>query len=424
MVRSRKKRLVIIGNSAAGISAILSIRRRAPDIKILLIDKEPYPFYSRVITPYFIMDKRRKEDSLFLWKKSLYKELNVKTIFGKEVKSVDTRQREILLDDGKREGFDALLIATGGSAIKPQIKDSNPEDIMVLRTMNDAKNLKKIKPKLSKVLFTGGGLITLQTLQSLYKLNCEYSLVIKSHRILSQTLDPEASEMVERNLKKMGINILKGRDINLLRKMNNKMIAILDNGYEIETDLVFAGKGVRPNTDLVVQSEIEVKRGIIVDDYLQTNVEGIYAAGDVAQAPDFFSGERVNYGLWISAIEQGDIAGKNMLGEKEPYPGNLRMNVSRIFGVSIASIGDLDSERICESLIKRDEKNNIYRKICLDKNGIIIGAVLINQIEDLGIIHNLIRKRKDISFLKTGSIWKSPLNYGLIYKNILTGILK
>lgn len=424
MPRLRRKRFIIVGNSAAGTSAILSIRKRDPDVKILLIDKEPYPFYSRVITPYFIMDKKKNEDSLFLWKKKYYKELNIKTIFGKEVQSVDTKLMEVLLNDGKREGFDSLLIATGGTANRPQIKDAGPDDILVLRTINDAKNLRSLKPKLSNVVLIGGGLITLQTLQSLYRSGCKYTIIIKSDRILSQTLDFEGSEMVERNIKKMGINILKRREIDLLKKINNKKIAILDNGQQIETDLLFAGKGVKPNADLVSKSEIEVKRGIIVDEYLQTNVEGIYAAGDVAQAPDFFSKERVNYALWSSAIEQGEVAGKNMLGVKEPYSGNLKMNITQIFGVSIASIGDLGSERVSEVLIKRDEKKDIYRKLCLDKNGIIIGAVLINQLEDLGIIHNLIRKRKDISFLKTGSFWKSRLNYGLIYKDILTGLLK
>lgn len=424
MARPRKKRIIVIGNSAAGISAILSIRKKDPEVRIILIDKESYPFYSRAIIPYFLMDSRKKEDSLFLWKKKYYKELKIKTIFGKEVQSVDTKFREILLNDGKKEGFDSLLIATGGSPIKPPINGADPDDILVLRTINDAKSLKNLIPNVSKVLVIGGGFISLQTLQSMYRSDCKYTIVIKSDRILSQALDPEGSEMVERNIKKMGIKILKGREVTLLKKVNGSKIAILDNGEEIEADLLFAGKGVNPNVDLVSGSKIEVKRGILVDEYLQTNIEGIYAAGDVSQAPDFFSKERVNYGLWLSAIEQGEIAGKNMLGAKEIYPGNLKMNVTRIFGLSIASLGDLVSENVSEILIKRDEKKNIYRKLCLDRNGIIIGAILINQLEDLGVIHSLIRKRKDIFFLKIGSLWKYSIPYGLIYKNIIAGSFK
>ena len=147
-------------------------------------------------------------------------------------------------------------------------------------------------------------------------------------------------------------------------------------------------------------------------------------AGDVVQAQDFFSCEKVNYGLWPSAVEQGEIAGKNMAGLEEVYPGNLKMNVTRIFAMPIASIGDFGSKRVAEVLGKKDEKRNIYRKICLDEKGIIVGAILINKMDDLGVIHGLIRERKNADFLKSSSIWKSPMNYGFVYKNLLQGRLR
>lgn len=421
MIRPRKKRIIIIGNSAAGTSALISIRKKDPDIKILIVDKDPYPLYSRVLTPYFIMDKRKDEESLFLWRKKTYKELNIKTILGIEVKLIDTNLREIVLDNEKREPFDFLLIATGGSPIKPKIDGAVPEDIFYLRNLNDAKRLKIIKPRVSKAIFLGGGLVSLQTLQALYNSKGRYTLILKSDRVLSQNLDRKGSEIMEKQIKKMGINILKGRDIIQLKKVNDSKIAVLDNGDEIETDLLFAGKGISPNLDILNGSLIETRKGVIVDEYLQTNIEGIYASGDVAQVPDFFSNEKVNYGLWISAKEQGEIAGKNILGAKEVYPGNIRTNVTQLFGLTLASVGELGSERVSENLIKVDETKNIYRRLCLDENGIIIGAILINQLDDLGIIYGLIRKRKDISYLKTISNWKSKLSYGLIYKGIIKG---
>ena len=215
----------------------------------------------------------------------------------------------------------------------------------------------------------------------------------------------------------------KGRDVVRLREANGSKVAILDNGEEIETDFIFAGKGVKPNIDFLYGSGIKTPKGILVNEYIETNIEGIYAAGDVAQAPDLFSNEKVNYELWASAIEQGEIAGKNMAGLREIYPGNLKMNVTRIFAMPIASIDDFGSERVTEILIKKDEKRNIYRKICLDRKGVIIGAILINQVEDLGIIHGLIQERKDGEILKSSPIWKSPMRYGFVYKNILQGKL-
>jgi NAD(P)H-nitrite reductase large subunit len=423
MARKRKKRVVIIGNSAAGLSALEAFRKKDRDSRVLMIDKEPVLAYSRVITPYFIMGGIKKEEGLFLRTKDFYKEMDVKPLFGKGVLSIDTRSREILLDKGKKESFDLLLIASGGSPQRPEIEGANPEDVLVLRSLSDARKLRELKPKIQSGLFLGAGLVSLQTLQALFRGGARYTLVVKSDRILSQTLDPEASEIVEKHLKKMGVQILKGRDVVRLRGVNGSKVATLDKGEEIETDLIFAGKGVRPNTDFLHGSGIKTQNGILVNECVETNVEGIYAAGDVAQAPDFFSGQMVNYGLWPSAVEQGEIAGKNMAGLKEVYPGNLKMNVTRIFAMPIVSIGDFGSKRVAETLIRKDEKRNIYRKICLDEKGVIIGAILINRVDDLGVIHGLIREKKGAQFLKLNSVWKSPVTYGLVYKNILQGKL-
>ena len=423
MVRQTKKRVVIIGNSAAALSALQAFRRKDQESKVLLIDREPFPAYSRVITPYFIMGGIKNEDGLFLLTGEFYKEWNVQTFLGKEVQWVDTQSRAVVFDKGKKEPFDLLLIGTGGSPVRPKIEGANPEHILVLRSLSDAKNLKEMKPKVQKGVFLGAGLVSLQTLQALYKTGCRYTLVVKSDRILSQTLDREGSEIVEKHLNKMGVQIIKGRDVVRLKEVNGSKTAILDNGEEIETDFIFAGKGVKPNINFLNDGGIKTQDGILVNGYIETNAEGIYAAGDVAQAPDFFSSEKVVYGLWPSAVEQGEIAGKNMAGFKEVYPGNLKMNVTRIFAMPIASIGDFGSKRVAETLVKKDEKRNIYRKICLDEKGIIIGAILINQVNDLGVIHGLIRARKDAEALKSNSIWKSPMSYGFVYKSILQGRL-
>ncbi len=412
---------MIIGNSAAGLSAIEAFRKRDPDSRVTLIDREPYPAYSRVITPYFIMGGMKEEGHLFLRDKNYYKGLGVKTLLGVEVLGVDTRLREVLLDNGKKESFDLLLIATGSSPVRPRIRGAKTEDIGVLRSLDDARRLKELKPKIQNILLLGGGLVSLQTLQALYRRGGRYTLLMKSDRVLSQTLDQEASEMVERHLKKMDVQIVKGGDVVQLKRKNGSCVAVLDKEQEIETDYIFAGKGVQPNIDFLKGSGIRAEQGVLVNRQMETNVEGVYAAGDVAMGPDFFSGESVIYGLWSSAVEQGEIAGKNMAGLKEAYPGNLKMNVTRIFALPIASIGDIGSERVAETFVRRDEKRGIYRKICLDGRGVIVGAILLNQVDDLGVIQGLIRERKNIEALKGNPQWRSHVSYGFVYKNILQG---
>ncbi len=422
MIRKKKKRIVIIGNSAAGLSALEAFRRKDQNSAIVIIDQEPHLAYSRVITPYFIMGEIKKEGGLFLKTETFYKDLNVNTLFGEKVLSIDVQSRKVVLDDGKKEPFDLLLIATGASPTRPKIEGRIEKDIYVLRSLSDAKQLKKVKGKARNFLFLGAGLVSLQTLQALYTSKGEYTLVVKSDHILSKTLDYEASQIVERHLVKRGIRIIKEKDVVRLKGMNGSKIATLTHGEQIETDLIFAGKGVRPNMDFLDGGGVKIQNGILVNEYMETNEEGIYAAGDVAQAPDFFSAEKVNYGLWPSAVEQGEIVGKNMAGLKEIYSGNLRMNVTQIFSMPIVSIGDFGSMRVSETLIKKDEKNSIYRKICIDQNGALIGAILINRIEDLGIIHGLIRARKNVDLLSK-SMWESPTSYVSVYKNIMEGKL-
>jgi NAD(P)H-nitrite reductase large subunit len=423
MDKKRKKRVIIIGNSAAGLSAVEAFRKKDLDSEVVIIEQEPLLAYSRVITPYFIMGEIKKEDGLFLRTKEFYRDLNVNTLFGETVLSVDSRSRRVVLDKGRKESFDLLLIATGASPVRPEIEGTSSKDLLVLRNLSDARQLKEMKGKAQRILFLGAGLVSLQTLQALYTTKGQHTLVVKSDRILSQTLDFEASEMVERHLRKMGVRIIKERDVIQLKETHGSKTAILTRGEEIKIDFIFAGKGVRPNIEFLGGSGIKTQNGILVNEYIETNVEGIYAAGDVAQARDFFSAENVNYGLWPSAVEQGEIAGKNMASLREVYPGNLKMNVTRIFALPIVSIGDFGSKRVNETLVKKDEKRNIYRKICLDEKGVIIGAILINHIEDLGVIRGLIRERKNVEILKLKSIWKSPISYGFIYKNILQGRL-
>ncbi len=421
MLLKRKKRIVIIGNSAAGLSALEALRKRDSLSKVTLIDQEPYPAYSRVITPYFIMGGIKGEEGLFLRDKGYYQRMDIKMRFGTEVLGIDTRLREVLLEGGKKEVFDLLMIATGSSPVRPRIRGLKNDEMGVLRNLDHARQLKDLKPKVSKVLFLGGGLVSLQTLQALYQKGGHYTIVAKSNHLLSQTLDQEASELVEQHLERMGIRILKGRDLVQVKKKRDKKIAILDDGEEIDVDFVFIGKGVQPNIGFLRRSGIKLKRGVLVNQQLETNIEGIYAAGDVAEAPDFFSGEKVNYGLWPSAVEQGEIAGKNMAGLKEVYPGNLKMNVTRVFAMPIVSIGDTGSKRVIEVLVKKDEARKIYRKICLNGQGVVVGAILINQVEDLGVLHGLIQERKSGEFLRSKDLWKSPVSYGFLLKNILQG---
>jgi NAD(P)H-nitrite reductase large subunit len=248
----------------------------------------------------------------------------------------------------------------------------------------------------------------------MHKTGSRPTLVVKSDRVLSQTLDSTGSQFIEKRLLDRGVRVMKGRDVHHVEKDGT---VVLDTAEMLRTDFIFAGKGVRPNTDYLEGSGIRAAKGVFVNRYLETNIEGIYAAGDVAQATDFFSGDKVNYGLWPSALEQGEVAGKNMSGAKVEYQGNLRMNVSNIFGVSLASVGDLGSERVKETWITMDTREQVYRKLCLNEERVLIGAVLINRMNDVGVIQGIIRARKSAEPLMADLAWKSYVSCGHLFRD-------
>lgn len=408
----KNKRIVIVGNSAAGLAAAEAFRTSDSRSEVVLIDREAGCAYSRVVTPYYIKGTLANERALYIRSETFYRELNIKTIFGAAVLGMDLLKRELELEGGGREPFDLLLVATGAFPQRPRIEGAGPEDVHVLRTLADARRLRSVKRSAIRGLFIGAGLVSLQTLDAMFKPGDSYTLVMKSSKLLSQTLDSTAARIIEGQLVKMGVRIVKGQDVIRIENVAGAKLVTFENGEQVIADFVFMGKGVKPTVDWLRGSGVQIDQGILVDSRLETNFPGIYAAGDVAQAPDFHSGRKISAGLWPAAVEQGEIAGKNMAGGSESYAGNLKKNVSRIGGIAFASIGDFTSDRVAETLSVSDHKKDIYRKFCFDQSRILIGAVLVNRLEDVGVIHGLIKGRRDAEYLRSRS---SFLSYGVVY---------
>jgi len=175
---------------------------------------------------------------------------------------------------------------------------------------------------------------------------------------------------------------------------------VLDDGRRLECELVVVGKGVRPNLKLVKDTEIKTDYGIIVDDHLQTDLPNIYAAGDVAQAKDLITGQSTINALWPCAVAQGRVAGLNMSGKKLKYDGSLAMNSVEFFGLPVISMGiTRPKEKEYEQLVKEDEKNFVYKKVVLRENK-LQGMILVNRIEQAGVMGILMRKKTDVSPVK------------------------
>lgn len=378
--------IVIVGNSAAGLTALKTVRKLSRTVSIALVDREALPAYSRVLTPYYIGGDTSREN-LFLVTMSFYDDAGVDTFLGRHAVSVDSGKRQVLLDDGTGLSYGNLLLATGAESKEVGIKH---ERVLGLRHLQDADKLRVLLEGAKSVVGLGAGLVTVPTLSHLAP-DVKKSLVVSSDRILSRVLDKEGAVILEDRLKRQGIDIYKRDDIRDVRGAE-RLTVELASGNTLNADAVLVGKGVMPNTGLAREAGCKVDRGIVIDERCRTNVEGIYAAGDNAQGTDFITGQAVVQGNWMTAVEQGEVAAMNMLDKALRYSGSLRNNTTEVFGHDCAVVGYTgdDVRTICYS----QEDAGLYRKLFLDNKDRIIGVTMIGETNDAGIFYGIIRRRE------------------------------
>lgn len=394
----KNKVYAIIGNSAAGLAAIESIRRVDKSSKIINISREPHRPYSRCLLSYYLAGQYDK-DILWIRPEDYYSKFNVEPLLDTAVAGVDIKKGTIALSNKKSIAFDKLLIATGASAKTVDVKGADKKGVFVLRTLEDADGILKMLPKVKKVCILGGGLIGMRAAYALKRRGVSTHVIVKSKHILSQMLDIEAADIMRQRLEANGIEISTGVEAKEITGKESVQGIILDDGNRIDCELVIIGKGVEANSSLV-KGEAKTNYGILVNEYLETDKVGVYAAGDAAEAYDILE-ERKNVNqLWPIAVRQGRFAGLNMAGEKSAYEGSYGMNSLDFFGLAVMSFGLAKPKGDgFEELIAIDTNRTLYRKIVLKGNR-IVGGVLINDVERHGILLNLALQKIDITDIR------------------------
>lgn len=395
------KQFVIIGNSAAGISAVEAIRFRDKQSKITVISDEDYLAYCRCLISYYLAGEV-KEDKILYRPETFYKENNIELLLNKKVSRVDPNKSKVILEDKTQLGYDSLLIATGASPKFPSTPGIKKRGVFGFRTIKDVKEISGLLPVTKSACVMGGGLIGLKAAYGLKKKNLEVKVVIKSKQVLSQMLDFEAASFVQKRLEENGIEILTGQDVVEIIGNGDIKAVKLDSGKAFGCSLVIVGKGVQPNTDLIKDTEIKVNEGIIANNLLQTNIPNIYTAGDVCESFDLTLSQHAINALWPVAVEQGKIAGANMVESILRYDGSLGMNSIDFFGLPVISLGIYkvkEEDPSFEELKILEPKANRYKKLVL-KNNVLVGAVLVGEIKNSGIILRLIREQIDVLSIK------------------------
>lgn len=393
--------VVIIGNSAAGTAAIEAIRKHDRQSTIIQLTDEAQPLYSRCLLSYYLAGTIGKEQLLFR-DNNFHQTMDVQlhADAGFRVETIDAEGQRVTCRNGESFPYDKLLIATGASAKLP---DSIPRDvsgIYVLRNLDDAQTIKENLDNVKKAIVLGGGLIGIKAATALSARGIHTTVVIRSHRVLSQMMDFDAALIISGRLKESGIDILHGTGIDEVRTENGVFTGVVTNGkQELDAQLLIAAKGVTPNTGLIEGTGIEKNWGIKTDTYMQTSRENIYAAGDVAETFDIAIENYTVNALWTCAIQQGRTAGLNIAGKPLAYNGAIGMNSLNIADISVISFGvtapkDESQYRI---LTRNLPHQNLYKKVVIGSDNRIKGLILVGKNENAGVLLSLIQQKVDVS---------------------------
>ncbi len=399
---------VIIGNSAAGISAAQEIRKQDPEGRITLLSDEETFGYSRVMLPLYIAGKRSKKE-MVIAPKAFYTAQEIRLLRGETAVAVDARQQRVQLQSGESVAYDRLLVATGSSPKTLGIPGEDLPGVSPLRKMTDAETIKRnLRSSRGSVLIIGGGLVGVKSLEALVAKKRNIHLVISSGRILSQMLDKVASDFFLRAFEKNGVQVHFHTDVTAFQGRERLEGTRLSDGQMVSCDLAIIGKGVQPNIDCVKGTGIARNQGVIVDEHMATGIPSIYAAGDVAEPINVLQKRNMASAIWPSAVEGGRIAGSNMAGVGSLFSGALRMNSVEILGVRVVSAGDWEAGEEVTSLQK---ERALYRKLVFS-DGRLKGFVLLGDIRCAGILTYLVKNRTEVS----ARILERELDRGFSYR--------
>lgn len=385
---------VILGNGVAGTNAAKNIRKKDPLSGIKIFSQDCYPFYSRPRLPEFLAGEVAAEDIL-VYNYEWYEKNNIRLYLNCTVKNVDPKNQKITLADKSVFTYGKLLFATGSSCVLPPIEGIQTTDgVFTLRTIDDVSTIIKRAKGAKAATIIGGGLLGLEAGNGLRKTGLSVTVIELFDRLLPRQLDTDGASILQKQLEGMGFKFFLGVKSDLIKNDGNGETVNLNNGTVVKSDIILVSAGIKPNTALAQSIAVTVNKGIVVNDFMETNLPNIYAAGDVAEHKG-----RI-YGIWPASQRQGVVAGINMAGGKEAYTGTVPANSLKVAGIHLTSAGDVfTDDKTVEQIIVKNTDTYVYKKLLI-KEGRIIGAIFLGDTKNVQEICQLLEKKADVSSFK------------------------
>jgi nitrite reductase (NADH) large subunit len=384
---------LIIGNGVAGNTAAENIRKFDPDGKIVIFSQEDRPFYYVPALPEYVAGDKQA-DKIIIHPQDWYDQHRIYLHLSTTVTKIDAAQKFVETDKGERFTFDKLLLATGGKSFIPPMKGADSPGIFSLKTLADADRIKEAAAKAKTAVLIGGGLLGLEAGNGLRKMGLKVIVVEFFPRLLPRQMDVVGASILQSQMENMGFTFHLGAITEEIVATPVGLQVCLKGGDKIMGDLVLISAGVRPDLSLAQALGLEVDKGVKVDDTMKTSRDDVYAAGDLIEHAG-----RV-YGIWPAALEQGKVAGAAMAGHEAKYAGTLPSNVLKVVGIDLVAAGDIDADGKLEAIVHQDKVKKTYRKLVIQDN-CLVGAILLGDIRGNAEIQAAIKKKRDISRLKS-----------------------
>ncbi len=454
-------KILIVGGVAGGASAAARLRRLDESAEIILFEKGEYISYANCGLPYYIGDTIKDRDALLVQKPEVMQNrFNIDIRLTNEVISIDKEIKQVEVKDLSNhstylESYDTLVLSTGSTPLKPPIEGINAPNIFTLWTIPDTDAIKNYinenQPKTAAVI--GGGFIGLEMAENLHALGIKVSLIEMLDQVMTP-LDYGMAQILHENIRANHVNLILKDGVKRFDRNEDATTITLQSGNTVDADMVILSIGVRPNSILAKNAGLEIndRGGVVVDDYLRTSDENIYAIGDVIEVTDFINKGKTMIPLAGPANKQGRICANNIYGRNEPYKGTQGTAIAKVFDMTAASTGVNE-----KTLNKRGLKHKqdyftavIYQKshagyypgacplalkMIFDKTGNIYGAQIVGQegvdkrIDTIATAMRLGGKASDLKELELAyappySSAKDPVNMlGFVAENILNGLV-
>ncbi|HHY04148.1 MAG TPA: NAD(P)/FAD-dependent oxidoreductase [Thermoanaerobacterales bacterium] len=384
------KPVIIIGGGIAALSAAEAFRKIDKDTPLIIFSGEPYYTYYRMRLSESL-GKDPSIESLLVKPINWYEKNNIDVALDNQVTSIDVENNTITIDNQKKHPFSKLLLANGSSAFVPPIPGRELENVFSIRTFNDVKQFYDFTKDKKSGVVIGGGLLGLEAAWALSNNQKNITVIEGGPYILRRQLDETAANLIQSLGEKNNINfVLSGRSEELKGNKEVEQV-VLGEGKTLSAEFVIFATGVRSNLDIVSNTPIKTSRGILVNDYMQTNIDNIYAAGDVAE----YNGNV--FGIWPVAKEQGKIAGMNLAGQATTYNEVVPSNFLKVFGIDAFSAGNTSKDGdIQKTISKYSPNDNIYQIVFIKDNS-IIGTILVGNTKPALKISKAIKTKLKIS---------------------------